>query len=164
MFMQTAMAGDSTLTLKSPSFQKGQTIPVQYTCDGKNISPKVSWSHVPDGTKTIALIIDDPDAGSTPWVHWVIFNIPANQKGLKKNIPAKKQLKSGAIQGTNSFKKIGFDGPCPPRGPAHQYVMKLYALNTKFDLKGNSTKAQVVQAMKKHVIAKAVLKAKYKRK
>jgi Raf kinase inhibitor-like YbhB/YbcL family protein len=157
------MPGDSSLTLKSRAFKKGQTIPVQYTCDGKNISPEASWSHVPHGAKSFALIIDDPDAGSTPWVHWVIFNIPANQRELKKNIPANKKLKDGAIQGANSFNKIGFDGPCPPRGPAHQYVMKLYALDTKLDLKGSSTKAQVVRAMENHILEKAVLKAKYKR-
>jgi Raf kinase inhibitor-like YbhB/YbcL family protein len=154
---------DTTLTLKSPAFVKGQSIPAQYTCDGKDVSPEVSWANVPDGTKSFALIIDDPDAGSNPWVHWVIFNIPKNQRMLKKDLPAKKELKSGALQGVNDFKNIGFGGPCPPKGPAHQYVMKLYALNSKLDLKAGVTKAQMIKAMKGHIIEKAVLKAKYKR-
>jgi Raf kinase inhibitor-like YbhB/YbcL family protein len=154
---------DTTLTLKSPAFVKGQAIPVQYTCDGKNISPEISWSGAPGGTKSFALVIDDPDAGQTPWVHWVIFNIPKDQRMLKKDIPVQKELKSGALQGVNDFKKIGFGGPCPPKGSAHQYVMKLYALDSKLDLKAGSTKAEVVKAMKGHIIEKAVLKAKYKR-
>lgn len=156
-------APDSSLTLKSPAFTKGQTIPVQYTCDGKNISPAVSWSNVPDGTRSFALIIDDPDAGPTPWVHWVVFNIPADQRALHKNIPNKKELRSGAEQGINDFKKIGFGGPCPPQGPPHQYVMTLYALNTTLDLEPGATKAQVIQATKGHIIEKAELKAPYKR-
>lgn len=158
-----ATAPDTTLTLKSPAFQKGQSIPAQYTCDGKNISPAVSWTHIPDGTKSFALIIDDPDAGATPWVHWVIFNIPKDQRTLRKNIPGKRKLVNGALQGINDFKEIGFGGPCPPKGPPHQYVMKLYALNTKLDLPPGATKAQVVQAMKGHIVGKAVLKASYKR-
>jgi Raf kinase inhibitor-like YbhB/YbcL family protein len=154
---------DTTLTLKSPAFEKGQTIPVQYTCDGKDVSPEVSWANVPAGTKSFALIIDDPDAGSNPWVHWVIFNIPRNQRMLEKDVPNKKELKSGALQGVNDFKNIGFGGPCPPKGPAHRYVMKFYALKSRLDLKAGVTKAQVIKAMKGHIIGKAVLKAKYKR-
>jgi Raf kinase inhibitor-like YbhB/YbcL family protein len=161
--IQPGGGSDTTFTLKSPAFVKGQTIPVQYTCDGKNVSPEISWNNVPDGTKSFALIIDDPDAGRTPWVHWVIFNIPASQHGLKEGIPNKKALENGVLQGVNDFKKIGFGGPCPPKGPAHQYVMKLYALNSKLDLKAGATKDQVIKAMKGHIIEKAVLKAKYKR-
>lgn len=161
--MLPATAPDSTLILKSSAFQNGQSIPVKYTCDGKNISPKVSWANVPKGTKSFAVIIDDPDAGPTPWVHWVIFNIPNDQRVLRKDIPAKKVLKSGAEQGINDFKEIGYGGPCPPAGPPHQYVMKLYALDTELNLAAGLTKADVVQAMKGHIVEKAALKATYKR-
>jgi len=151
------------LTLKSSAFTEGKTIPVKYTCDGKNISPEVQWSNVPDGTKSFALILDDPDAPSKTWVHWVLFNIPASQHELKEDLPAKKELDSGATFGINDFGDVAYGGPCPPNGPAHQYVLKLYALDTKLDLKPGATKPQVLQAMKGHIIEQTELKEKYKR-
>lgn len=161
--MQIAAVQDTTLTLTSPAFQKGQPIPVKYTCDGQNISPEVHWTNIPDGTMSFALIMDDPDAGPQPWIHWVIFNIPAKQKTLHQNIPGKGVLESGALQGINDFNHLGYGGPCPPAGPPHQYVLTLYALDVRLHLQPGATKAQVMKAMSGHIIDKAVLKALYKR-
>jgi Raf kinase inhibitor-like YbhB/YbcL family protein len=158
---QPAVAQDTSLTLKSPAFTTGKMFPVKYSCDGKNVSPEVQWSNAPEGTKAFALILYDTDASFT---HWVVYNISAGQHKLQKGIPAKKKPGGGMRQGTNSFKKIGYDGPCPPpNDAAHQYVLTLYALNTKLDLKPGAKRTQVRQAMQGHIIEKAELKAKYKR-
>jgi Raf kinase inhibitor-like YbhB/YbcL family protein len=150
------------IKLKSSAFKEGGMIPSEYTCDGKNISPSLSWEGVPAGAKSIALICDDPDAPMGTWVHWVIYNLPATIKELPSNIPPTKTLENGARQGINDFRKIGYGGPCPPGG-THRYYFKIYALDTQLDLEPGVTKAQLLKAMEGHILAQGQLMGKYKR-
>ena len=151
-----------TLKLTSTAFEEGGMIPSQYTCDGQNVSPPLAWSGVPEGTKTLALIADDPDAPRGTWVHWVVYNIPASEKGLAENAPARENLDSGARQGTNDFKKTGYGGPCPPSG-THRYFFKLYALDAELNLPPGATKDQLLKVMEGHTLAQGQLMARYKR-
>ncbi len=150
-------------TIKSSAFQEGGEIPVRYTCDGKDISPDLAWSGAPDGVKSFVIICDDPDAPVGTWVHWVIYNIPAQSEGLPQGVPAIKELPDVSRQGINDFKRIGYGGPCPPKGPAHRYFFKLYALDTKLNLNPGATKQELLNAMKGHVLGEAYLMGKYKR-
>ncbi|WKZ18398.1 MAG: YbhB/YbcL family Raf kinase inhibitor-like protein [Candidatus Jettenia sp. CY-1] len=150
------------IEIKSPAFEEGGMIPQKYTCDGEDISPPLSWNSVPNGTKSLALICDDPDAPMGTWVHWVLFNLPANIQGLLENRPHQKTLENGAKQGITDFKKIGYGGPCPPSG-THRYYFKLYALDTEINLDAGITKQQLLKAMEGHIIAEGQLMGKYKR-
>lgn len=150
------------IEIKSPAFEEGGMIPQKHTCDGEDISPPLSWNSVPNGTKSLALICDDPDAPMGTWVHWVLFNLPANVQTLPENMPYQKTLKNGAKQGTTDFKKIGYGGPCPPSG-THRYYFKLYALDTEINLDAGTTKQQLLKAMEGHIIAEGQLMGKYKR-
>ena len=150
-------------TLKSPSFQEGGEIPVTFTCDGKDVSPELSWAGAPKGTKSFALICDDPDAPVGTWVHWVIFNIPVTANGLPKGVPTTRELADGARQGINDFHRIGYGGPCPPKGPAHRYFFKLYALDTVLDISPGVTKEGLLKAMKGHVLGETKLMGTYRR-
>jgi Raf kinase inhibitor-like YbhB/YbcL family protein len=149
-------------SITSSAFDDGGMMPAKYTPDGKDISPPLSWSGVPEGTKSIALINDDPDAPVGTWVHWVVYNLPPDADGLEENIPPDPALSSGAIQGTTDFGRIGYGGPAPPSG-THRYFFKLYALDTMLDLAPGASKAQVRSAMVGHVLAEAQLMGKYKR-
>lgn len=158
--------GGSTMRLEitSSAFEDQGTIPKQYTADGQDVSPPLSWPGVPEGTESLALICDDPDAPVGTWVHWVIWNIPSNETGLKEGISAReRELSNGAVQGTNDFRKIGYGGPAPPRGPAHRYFFKLYALDTSLDLAPGAKKDELEKAMKGHVLAEAELVGRYGR-
>jgi Raf kinase inhibitor-like YbhB/YbcL family protein len=150
------------LQITSSAFSEGRMIPKRYTCDGADISPDLSWSGVPEGTKSLALICDDPDAPVGTWVHWVLFNIPPDAGGAPAEIAPDKTLANGARHGTNSWKRLGYGGPCPPGG-THRYYFKLYALDTVLELDGGITKAQLETAMKGHILAEAQLMGKYKR-
>ncbi len=150
-------------TISSPAFQEGEDIPTSYTCDGKDISPEIAWTGAPEGTRSFALICDDPDAPAGTWVHWVVYNIPSQSKGFPKGIPAIKELPDGTRQGINDFHRVGYGGPCPPKGPAHRYFFKLYALDTKLDLSPGATKRQLLSAIKGHVLGEAHLMGKYRR-
>ena len=156
-------SADKTMKVESSAFEEGGLIPKLYTCDDKDISPSLSWDSVPDGTKSLALINDDPDAPAGTWVHWIIFNIPVSIKELPENIPPQKILENGAKQGTNNFRKIGYGGPCPPGG-THRYFFKLYALDTALDQEAGITKDQLLKAMEGHVLAEGQLMGKYSRK
>ena len=149
-------------TLKSSAFTHEAMIPSEYTCDGKNISPELSWDGVPDGTKSLALIADDPDAPSKTWVHWVVFNLPPDTRKLPENFTKTPELENGTIQGITSFRKNGYGGPCPPGG-THRYYFKLYALDTLLDLGPSAEKSDVVQAMDGHLLGQAVLMGRYTR-
>jgi Raf kinase inhibitor-like YbhB/YbcL family protein len=151
------------MQLTSPAFREGDTIPKQYTCDGEDLSPALQWSGAPDTTKSFALICDDPDAPRGTWVHWVLFNLPADTQELAGTVAAQKVLPSGAKQGTNDFRKIGYGGPCPPKGKPHRYFFKLYALDTLLDLPDAATRQQVLTAMKGHLLAEGQLMGKYGR-
>ena len=137
-------------------------IPRKHTCDGEDVAPPLTWTEVPDGAKTIALIGDDPDAPMGTWVHWVLFNLPANVKELAGATPPDKELSSGAKQGKNDFRRIGYGGPCPPGG-THRYFFKLCALDIALNLAAGATKADLLKAMQGHVLAEGRLMGKYKR-
>jgi Raf kinase inhibitor-like YbhB/YbcL family protein len=154
--------GGKVMQLKSQAFKEGEMIPAKYTCDAEDISPPLSWDTVPGGTKSLALICDDPDAPAGTWVHWVIYDLPADIRELKENIPPQKELENTAKQGMTDFRKIGYGGPCPPGG-THRYFFKLYALDAPLKLEAGITKAQLLKAMEGHVLAEAKLMGKYKR-
>ena len=155
----------AALVLTSPAFADAGTIPKQYTCEGADISPPLTWSNAPSGTKSFALIVDDPDAPDPrapkmTWVHWVLQNIPADAHGLAEDA-GQHGLPAGAVQGLNDWKRPGYGGPCPPIGQ-HRYVMKLYALDTT--LPGDRpTKAQLLEAMQGHILAQAQLIGTYQK-
>jgi len=144
-------------------FSNGQTIPKKFTCDGPDVSPQLSWKEAPAATQSFALIMDDPDAPSGTWVHWVLYNLPANTSELPEGMDKPEQLAAVALQGRNDFRKIGYGGPCPPRGTPHRYYFKLYALDTKLDLKGGATKSDLEHAMKGHILGEAELMGRYGR-
>ncbi|MCD6129347.1 MAG: YbhB/YbcL family Raf kinase inhibitor-like protein [Deltaproteobacteria bacterium] len=154
------MAGE--IKLNSSAFKKGEMIPKKYTCDGKDISPPLSWEDIPEEANTLAIVCDDPDAPMGIWVHWVIFNIPPTERGLPENIPPEKILKNGAIQGKTDFGRIGYGGPCPPGG-IHRYFFKIYALDKKIPLKPGATKKELLKAMEEHILAEGKLIGKYGR-
>jgi len=154
--------GETTMKITSSAFSNNGMIPSKYTCDGEDISPPLQWDGIPEGTKSIALICDDPDAPMGTFVHWVLYNLPAETKELAENVPTDKELSNGARQGTTDFRRIGYGGPCPPSG-THRYFFKIYALDAKLDLAAGATKAQLLKAMEKHVLAQGELVGKYKR-
>ncbi len=158
-----AKEAETALSLSSTAFKEGDQLPVKYTCDGQNISPLLEWGEPPQGTQTFALIVDDPDAPRGVFTHWVLFNLPANIRQLPEGIPAQFQLENGALQGKNDFGKIGYGGPCPPPGPAHQYRFTLYALDKPLDLKSSASKKQVLDAMEGNVLAQGQLTGTYQR-
>jgi len=158
----SAKKGGKKMLITSSAFTEGSMIPAKYTCDGQDISPPLAWREAPAGTKSFALICDDPDAPMGTWVHWVVYNIPPNIDKLDENVKPEKEFKDGMRQGSNSWPRIGYGGPCPPSG-THRYYFKLYALDTMLELKTGATKAQVLQAMKGHVLAESQLMGKYKR-
>lgn len=146
---QELSEGETTMALEisSPAFKDGETIPVEYTCNGKNISPPLAWSGLPAGTQTLALIADDPDAPMGTWVHWVLYNLPASTVELPAGV------QNPGIEGTNSNRKTGYAGPCPPPGKPHRYFFKLYALDTSLALVPGATKAELEEAIRGHILA-----------
>jgi Raf kinase inhibitor-like YbhB/YbcL family protein len=150
-------------TLSSSAFQPGAEIPRKYTCDAKDLSPPLRWENPPASTKVFALIADDPDAPGGTWVHWVIYDLPAETKELTEGLPKTEVIAGGAKQGINDFRKVGYGGPCPPPGSAHRYYFKLYALDAAPNLKPRATKQQLLDALKAHVLGEADLMGRYKR-
>jgi Raf kinase inhibitor-like YbhB/YbcL family protein len=149
-------------TLQSKAFGSGDSIPRKYTCDGADISPPLVWSNVPEGTRSFALIADDPDAPGGTWVHWVLYGMPSSARTLTESIPPDTKLSDGSINGKNSWGKLRYGGPCPPSG-THRYFCKLYALDTVLNLDSGATKDQLLNAMKGHIMGQAELMGKYKR-
>jgi Raf kinase inhibitor-like YbhB/YbcL family protein len=149
------------MKLTSTAFTEGSMIPRKYTCDGQDMSPSLAWSDVPAGSKSLALICDDPDAPAGTWVHWVLFNLPPTLTGLPESVPSDKNPQGG-VHGTNSWKRLGYGGPCPPSG-THRYFFKLYALDSQLSLGNSATAKDVQTAMKGHVLAEAQLMGRYKR-
>jgi Raf kinase inhibitor-like YbhB/YbcL family protein len=154
--------GGNNMEIKSSAFKSGARIPAKHTCDGVDVSPSLEWSKLPVGTKNLALICDDPDAPMGTWVHWVIYDIPGSSAGLQEKLPPLKELANGTKQGMNDFRAIGYGGPCPPSGE-HRYFFRLYALDGPTGLKPGATKAQLLAAMKGHILAEAELMVRYKR-
>lgn len=160
--MNSESFGGKNMEIRSPAFNQGDMIPRKYTCDGADVSPPLQWNGAPSGTKSFALISDDPDAPRGTWVHWIYYDIPPAVTELPENISKDKQPLPGGKQGTTDFKKIGYGGPCPPGG-THRYFFKLYALDTILNLAPGATKQQILDAMKGHVLAEAHLSGKYSR-
>jgi len=158
----TVGAKATGMTLTSPAFVEGGPIPAQYTCNGADISPPLAWSGVPAGTRSLALICDDPDAPIGSWVHWVLFDLPPSLNGLPEGVPARPSLEGGGVHGTNSWRRIGYGGPCPPGG-THRYFFKLYALDRTLGLGNNATAKDVQAAMQGHVLGEAQLMGRYGR-
>jgi len=143
------------MKLTSPAFKNGENIPTVYTCDGDDINPSLVIGEIPEGTRDLVLIVDDPDAPSGTWVHWVVFNIPLPAEIKEKSVPG--------TQGLNSFKRLDYGGPCPPAGSAHRYFFKLYALDQLLDLAPGASKKEVEKAMQGHILAGAELMGFYQR-
>lgn len=150
------------MKITSSAFDEGAMIPKKHTCDDVDVSPPLYFTNVPEGAKTIALICDDPDAPMGTWVHWVLYNLPANIDELSENIPADETLSNGAKQGTSDFGRIGYGGPCPPGGN-HRYYFKVYALDKELDLEPGATKDKLLKAMEGKILAEGQLMGKYKR-
>ncbi len=150
------------LEIKSTAFEEGGSIPKEYTCDGTDISPPLSWTQPPEGTKSLVLICDDPDAPMGTWVHWVLYGLSPDTLELPEDIPDKKEILDGARQGTNDFRRIGYGGPCPPSG-THRYYFKLYAIDSELDLSSGATKKEVLKNIEGHVLAEGQLMGRYSR-
>ena len=150
------------IKLTSAAFNDDQPMPRAYTCDGINISPPLEWNGVPKTAKTVAIVCDDPDAPGGTWVHWVVYNLPADNIGLVENLPATENLKAGGFQGQSDFGKIGYGGPCPPSG-THHYFFRIYALDGELPLKAGATKAELMKAMEGHVLLQGQLIGTYRR-
>jgi hypothetical protein len=155
--------GGSTmaLVLQSDAFDTGATIPRVHTCDGEDVSPALAWSGAPAGTRSYTLIMDDPNAPPGTWVHWVLYDLPADTTGLDRGLPKTERVASGGVQGAcwgvDTFARVGYHGPCPPPGKPHRYVFKLYALDAALGLDPRATKVAVERAMRGHVLAEAKL-------
>lgn len=163
---QETKGGESmvlNLNLKSESFTEGEFIPKKFTDDSADVSPALSWDKPPEGTKSIAIICEDPDAPTGAWVHWVMFNIKPDATSLSENIPKQLQVMGTVKQGTNDFGRIGYNGPKPPPGKPHRYFFKIYALDTELTLPAASRKTEVEKVMESHILAKGQLMGKYKR-
>ncbi len=162
----TAAAEGPTMKITSTAFTNDGSIPTKFTCEGSDVSPALAWSGAPAGTKSFALIVDDPDAPDPAapkmtWVHWVLYNIPASATGLSEAV-APAALPKGAREGINDWKRTGYGGPCPPIG-RHRYYHKLYALDTVLADLGKPTKVKLEAAMKGHVLAEAQLMGTYQK-
>jgi hypothetical protein len=156
-------ATSSKLELKTTSFTAGGSIPRQFTCDASDISPALAWTDPPPGTQTFAIIEDDPDAPSGTFVHWVIYDLPANSRRLPQALSKNGQIPDGGRQGTNDFSRTGYSGPCPPPGRPHRYFIRLYALDGKLNLPPGTTRSELDAAMKGHILAQAELMGRYQR-
>jgi hypothetical protein len=162
----TGKEGSGTMKLESAAFKNGEVIPKKHTGDGPDVSPPLAWSGAPEKTKQFALICDDPDAPTPePWVHWVIYHIPATVTALKENIPRSDKVEDpiGPLQGVQSFGGVGYRGPAPPAGKVHHYHFKLYALDAELSLKPGLDKKKLLAAMKGHILAETDLVGTYKR-
>ncbi len=160
----TPPAGPMALTLNSPAFTDGEPIPAQYTCDGTNVSPPLAWTEPPAGTKSFAVVIEDTDAPQqTPFVHWIVYNLPAKTRLLQEAFAPNESLADGTRQGLTDFGMTGYGGPCPPTG-THRYVFKLSAVDTILDLPRRAALNELTQAISGHLLAQTQLVGTYQRK
>ena len=153
-----------TLRISSPAFTDGGEIPASFTCEGRDLSPELLFEGAPEGTQSLALIVDDPDAPDPAapkmtWVHWVLFDLPADAAGLPEGVTT---LPGGTKEGLNDWKRTGYGGPCPPIG-RHRYFFKLYALDTNLTHLEQPTKAKLLQAMEGHILADAQIIGTYQK-
>lgn len=151
------------LEIKSSAFNNGAEIETRYSCDADNISPALSWSGAPQGTKNFVLICEDPDSPSKVWSHWVVFNMPASKTGLDEGMPTTGTFDDGTVQGINDFGKPGYFGPCPPPTGQHRYFFRIYAIDTTLDLDEGATRDIVLSAISGHILAQAEIFGTYQR-
>jgi Raf kinase inhibitor-like YbhB/YbcL family protein len=152
------------LELTSAAFELGETIPSQYTCEGKDVSPPLAWRGVPRRAQSLVLVCDDPDSRNGPWSHWVLYDIPADRDGLEENVPPDGHLSWGGVQGRNDFGNPGCGGPCPsPPGSAHHYYFRLYALDEALRLPPGATRQQVLDRIRGHILDQTELMGLYAR-
>jgi len=151
-----------SISITSTAFREGDIMPVDYTCDGTGISPPLAWHGVPEKTRSLALTCEDPDAGKGIFSHWVIYNLPSQDRNLPENLPAVEITENGAMQGTNDFDKIGYGGPCPGRG-IHRYIFTIYALDTELPLKPGADRSRLLQAIEGHILDQSRIMVKYGR-
>jgi Raf kinase inhibitor-like YbhB/YbcL family protein len=140
------------LIISSPEFKNNETIPSKFAGEGEDISPALEWANIPQGTRAIAMLMDDPDAPSGLFTHWIIFNIPPDSKGLQEGIPNIPELPDGSLQGENTRGSIGYYGPFPPSGPRHRYQFTLYALDRELNAKAGASRRQINLALEGHII------------
>jgi len=155
-------APPATLQLTSPAFAEGANIPAAYTCDGKNISPPLAWSGVPQGARALALIVEDPDAPLGTYTHWVCYDLPPSLTALPEGVPLEERPAVGGAQGKNDARQLGYTGPCPPSG-SHRYLFILYALDRPTGLAPGATKKELLQALEGHILAQGQLMGRYQR-
>lgn len=161
--------GVMALQLTSPAFSKGEKIPQKFTCDGDDVLPSLKWTGSPENTKSFVFIMDDPDAPPGTWVHWVLYNLPANVSELKEGFAKRESFADGTRQGLcwgvteDQFNRVGYYGPCPPQGPDHRYYFKLYALDTILEVPAKANKFQIEKAMQGHILAQAQIMGQYGR-
>lgn len=155
--------GSEPMQIQSSAFNDGDTIPKKHTCEGEDVSPQLSWSPAPEGTKSLALICDDPDAPVGTWVHWVLFGLAADTTELPEGVPDGEEVLGGAKHGRNDFGNLGYGGPCPPPGPAHRYFFKLYAVDIEPSLSAGASKAEVMAVIEGHILAEGRLMGRYGR-
>ncbi|MEM3404082.1 MAG: YbhB/YbcL family Raf kinase inhibitor-like protein [Nitrososphaeria archaeon] len=148
------MAQYSKLIVSSPAFENGKFIPRKYTCDGDDVNPPLEIKNIPKETKSLALIVDDPDAPKGTWEHWTVWNIPPTEKIQEDTVPG--------VEGLNDFNRHSYGGPCPPFG-THRYFFKVYALDTLINLSSNARKKDLEKAMEGHVLSKGELIGLYRR-
>jgi len=144
-----------SFSLSSSNFSNSGSIPKKFTCDGADVSPSLAWSEPPSGTKSFALLVDDPDAPVGNWNHWAAWNLPATLHSLPEGLGKEVRLSDGTEQGKNDFGKTGYNGPCPPPGKPHRYYFKLFALDTSLQLKTGSRKKDLEAAMNTHILGQA---------
>jgi Raf kinase inhibitor-like YbhB/YbcL family protein len=150
------------LEVKSTAFQEGEPIPPEFTGDGQNTSPPIKWNDPPTGTKSLALVCEDPDAPKGTFPHWVVFNLPPESRELDAGIPMEPTLPNGTTQGTNGMGRIGYVGPAPPSGKPHHYFFKLYALDTALDLQSGASLRDLRAAIPGHILAEGQLMGTYR--
>ena len=150
----------TSITLRSTAFEDGGAIPSKYTCDGENIAPPLSWSGVPEAATSLAVIVDDPDAPSGTFTHWLVYDLPADTTELPEGVPP--EAGETFPQGVNDFKKPGYGGPCPPRG-THHYAFQVFALDAPLDLPPGASRQDLLKAMHGHVLARGRLIGTYQR-
>ena len=155
--------GVMAFSIRSNGFGADQPIPSRFTCDGEDLSPALSWSDVPDGTQSFAIILDDPDAPRGVFTHWVLYNLPPGAQGLPEGVAKTERPDNGGFQGKNGFGNVGYGGPCPPPGSPHHYRFTLYTLDGLIDLGPGATKQQVQDAIQGHVLGEAQLVGTYQR-
>jgi Raf kinase inhibitor-like YbhB/YbcL family protein len=156
-------AQPTSLQVKSPAFAASSAIPERYTCVGEDASPPLAWSAVPAGTKTLVVLVDDPDAPSGTFTHWIVYNIPADTQGLAENALKVAAPPVGYLQAMNDFGRVGYNGPCPPPGAPHHYHFKLYALATSLNLAHDATVRDLEAAMRGRILASGEMIATFQR-